>query len=158
MTITDHLFSGSALGSVDAAGSVLLPALVLSIVHRRHAGNVLLVGPHDSDPCLTGYDAGYARILHIDHERRRLLEDGGAAQISRARRVFGRTEETAFAPSGRIVLPPMLRRKARIEVLALFVGAGGNFEIWNPALALESGDEVLRELAAWRLEDLPIAC
>jgi len=46
----------------------------------------------------------------------------------------------------------MMRRKGRIEDLALFVGVGGTFEIWNPSLALESGDEDLRDLAAFRLE------
>jgi MraZ protein len=46
-----------------------------------------------------------------------------------------------------------MRRKGRIEDLALFVGVGGTFEIWNPRLALESGDQDLRELAAYRLEE-----
>jgi MraZ protein len=47
----------------------------------------------------------------------------------------------------------MMRRKGRIEELALFVGVGGTFEIWNPQLALESGDEDLQALAAYRLEE-----
>jgi MraZ protein len=47
----------------------------------------------------------------------------------------------------------MMRRKGKIEDLALFVGAGGTFEIWNPKIALESGDPDLRELAAYRLEE-----
>ena len=33
------------------------------------------------------------------------------------------------------------------------LGVGGMFEIWNPRLALESGDADLRELAAYRLEE-----
>jgi MraZ protein len=51
----------------------------------------------------------------------------------------------------------MMRRKGRIEDQALFVGVGGTFEIWNPKLALESGDAELRELAAFRLEEKGIA-
>ena len=47
----------------------------------------------------------------------------------------------------------MMRRRGKIEDLALFVGTGGTFEIWNPHLALESGDADLRELAAFRLEE-----
>ena len=47
----------------------------------------------------------------------------------------------------------MMRRKGQIEDLALFVGVGGTFEIWNPRLALDSGDEDLRDLAAYRLEE-----
>jgi MraZ protein len=63
------------------------------------------------------------------------------------------TEDVPYDTSGRIILPPMMRRKGQIEDLALFVGIGGTFEIWNPRLALESGDEELRELAAYRLEE-----
>ena len=51
----------------------------------------------------------------------------------------------------------MMRRKGRIEDLALFVGVGGTFEIWNPRLALESGGADLRELATYRLEEKGIA-
>jgi hypothetical protein len=45
----------------------------------------------------------------------------------------------------------MVRRMGRIEGLALFVGTGGAFEIWNPELAAASGDPALAELARWRL-------
>jgi MraZ protein len=62
-----------------------------------------------------------------------------------------------YDSSGRIILPPMMRRKGQIEDQALFVGVGGTFEIWNPKLALESGDAELRELAAFRLEEKGIA-
>ncbi len=50
-------------------------------------------------------------------------------------------------------LSSLRRRRGRIEDLALFVGVGGTFEIWNPHLALQSGDADLRELAAYRLEE-----
>ena len=45
---------------------------------------------------------------------------------------FGATEEVPYDSSGRIVLPPMMRRKGGIEDLALFLGAGETFQIWNP--------------------------
>ena len=67
------------------------------------------------------------------------------------------TEDVPYDTSGRIVLPPMMRRKGQIEDLALFVGVGGTVEIWNPRLAMEQGDRDLREIAAWRLEEKGIA-
>ena len=77
-------------------------------------------------------------------ERRRLAEEerGGTLDdhYARARRTFGMTEDVPYDPSGRIVLPPMMRRKGKIEDLALFVGIGGIVEIWNPRIALEEGD------------------
>lgn len=153
----EHLFNGSALNAVDAKGRLSVPAFIRGVIERRSDAKAVVVGAHEVDPCLTAYDRGYARILHAENERRRLLEESKGAEASdhfaRARRTFGITEDVPYDTSGRIILPPMMRRKGKIEDLALFVGTGGTFEIWNPYLALESGDEGLRELAAYRLEE-----
>ncbi|MFN3944387.1 MAG: division/cell wall cluster transcriptional repressor MraZ [Allosphingosinicella sp.] len=153
----EHLFNGSALNAVDAKGRLSVPAFIRGVVERRSDAKAVVIGAHEVDPCLTAYDRGYARILHAENERRRLLEEsrGGdtAEHFARARRTFGITEDVPYDTSGRIILPPMMRRKGQIEDLALFVGTGGTFEIWNPYLALKSADEGLRELAAYRLEE-----
>jgi MraZ protein len=153
----EHLFNGSALSAVDAKGRLSVPAFIRGVIERRSDARAVVIGMHEVSPCLSAYDRGYARFLFAENERRRLSEEaaGGdaAAHHARARRTFGLTEEVPYDTSGRIILPPMMRRKGRIEDLALFVGVGGTFEIWNPHLALESGDEDLRDLAAYRLEE-----
>ena len=153
----EHLFNGSALSAVDAKGRLSVPAFIRGVIERRSDSRTVVIGMHEVAPCLSAYDRGYARFLFAENERRRLSEEaaGGdvAAHHARARRTFGLTEEVPYDTSGRIILPPMMRRKGRIEDLALFVGVGGTFEIWNPHLALESGDEDLRDLAAYRLEE-----
>ena len=151
----EHLFNGSALYAVDAKGRLSVPAFIRSVIERRSDAKTLILGSHEVDPCLTAYDRNYARILYNENERRRLIEEGAdpTAHFSRARRTFGVTEEVPYDTSGRIILPTMMRRRGKIEDLALFVGTGGTFEIWNPHLALESGDADLRELAAFRLEE-----
>ena len=154
----EHLFNGSALNAVDVKGRLSIPAFIRGVVERRSDAKAVVLGAHEVDPCLTAYDRGYARILHSENERRRLLEEtkgdiGDNNHFRRARRTFGLTEDVPYDPSGRIIMPPMMRRKGRIEDLALFVGVGGTFEIWNPYVALEHGDEDLRELAAYRLDE-----
>jgi MraZ protein len=154
----EHLFNGSALNAVDAKGRLSIPAFIRGVVERRSDARAIIIAPHEVDPCLIAYDRGYARNLFIENERRRLLEESNASgdnvgHFRRARRTFGLTEDVSYDPSGRIILPPMMRRKGRIEDLALFVGVGGTFEIWNPQVALEHGDEDLRELAAYKLEE-----
>jgi MraZ protein len=153
----EHLFNGSALNAVDAKGRLSIPSFIRGVIERRSDAKAVVIGAHEVDPCLTAYDRGYARILHAENERRRLIEEGQdsapASHFSRARRTFGLTEDVPYDPSGRIIMPPMMRRKGRIEDLALFVGVGGTFEIWNPYLALETGDDDLKELAAYRLEE-----
>ena len=155
----EHLFNGSALNAVDAKGRLSVPAFIRSVVERRSDARAIIVGVHEVDPCLTAYDRNHARNLFEENERRRLTEEGRdpQAHFARARRTFGVTEEVPYDSSGRIILPPMMRRRGQIEDLALFVGVGGTFEIWNPRLALDSGDEDLRDLAAWRLEERGVA-
>jgi MraZ protein len=153
----EHLFNGSALNAVDAKGRLSVPSFIRSVVERRSDAKAIIIGAHEVDPCLTAYDRGYGRILHAENERRRLMEEGQggtpADHFARARRTFGLTEDVPYDPSGRIILPPMMRRKGQIEDYALFVGTGGTFEIWNPRLALKSKDQDLRDLAAYRLEE-----
>ena len=157
----EHLFNGSALNAVDAKGRLSVPAFIRGVIERRSDAKAIILGAHEVDPCLTAYDRGYARYLHAENERRRLAEEaqGGetANHYARARRTFGVTEDVPYDTSGRIILPPMMRKKGQIEDLALFVGVGGTFEIWNPHLALKSGDADLKELAAYRLEEKGIA-
>ena len=157
----EHLFNGSALSAVDAKGRLSVPAFIRGVIERRSDAKAVVIGTHELSPCLNAYDRGYAKILYAENERRRLIEEaaGGdvAAHHARARRTFGLTEDVPYDTSGRIILPPMMRRKGQIEDLALFVGIGGTFEIWNPQLALKSDDEDLRDLAAYRLEEKGIA-
>lgn len=151
----DHLFGGSALQTVDGSGRVRLPGFIRTIVERRSDDRTIVLGPHDSDACLTAYDRGHKRMIFTETERLRLRDEaaGGApVHHARARRAFGITEEAGFDEDGRVALPAMMRRLGRIEGLALFVGTGGDFEIWNPHLAAESGDRALSELARYRLE------
>jgi MraZ protein len=151
----DHLFSGSAICSVSAEGGVTLPAFVRRQLERRSPGRAVMFGAHESDPCLTGCDVGHLPRLQADAERRRLREEaeGVASEIhhARLRRTFGFLEAAGYDDAGRIVLPPMVRRKGAIDDLALFVGTGDNFEVWNPQRARESGCDELRELADDRL-------
>jgi MraZ protein len=152
----EHLFNGSALNAVDAKGRLSIPAFIRTIVERRSEAKAVIIGMHDADPCLAAYDRGYGRYLQQEIERRRLAEEAAGGQFNAhaaRRRAFGIVEDVPYDPSGRIILPQMLRKKGQIEDLALFVGAGGTFEIWNPYLALKSEDPDLRDLAAWRLEE-----
>jgi MraZ protein len=156
----DHLFCGNALAALDARGRLLLPAFIRAAADRGSDAQAMIIGPHEIHPCLTGYAHGYAPFLFGELERRRLRDEaagaGAAAHHARAHLFFGAPEPAPYDSSGRMVIPLAMRRKGRIDDLALFVGAGGTFEIWNPDLAREAGDEALRELAAWRLDELSL--
>jgi MraZ protein len=150
----EHLFSGSAVDSVGTDGAVRLPPFILRGLDG--ANSRVMVGVHDVDPCLTGWEPRRATALHAEVERQRLRDEAQGAPPAghhgRVRRVFGFVEDVAVS-RGRLVLPAMMRRKGRIGARVLFVGTGSGFEIWNPDLAREADDEALRELAEYRLSE-----
>ena len=153
--MVNHLFSGNALCAVNAGGSLILPIFVRTTLGRRTDARSLLLGSHESDPCLLAYDAGYAAFLHEDSERRRIGEEDRAplASAKRLRRIFGFVEEIGFGDDGAVVLPPMMRRRARIGTQALVIGVGGAFEIWDARAALDHSDPDLREIVAFHLDE-----
>jgi MraZ protein len=150
-----HIFSGNALGALDEVGRVRLPPFILREVERHAGGGRLLLGAHETDPCVTGYPAALRPRLEAELERRRLRDESlglpADGHHARARRTFGLVEEARFDDDGRLTLPPLARRRGGLERAILFVGAGSHFEIWDPALALAEGDEELRFLARYSL-------
>ena len=151
----EHLFSGSAVGAVRADGTVPLPPFVIRALSGAAPGLRLIVGAHEADPCLKAYAPAHAAALAAEVERRRLRDDAAGLSADdhhrRARRAFGFAEESAVDAKGRLTLPALMRRKGRIGDVALFVGTGGSFEIWDPETARSTDDEWLREIADYRL-------
>ena len=155
----EHLFQGSALNAVDAKGRVSVPAFLRSVIERRGDAKTIVLAKHESFPCLSAYDPAYAALKHAKLER--LLEKeetNPEAQIDYQQRnlmAFAATEETPYDSSGRILFPPMMRRKGQIEDLALFLGAGETFQVWNPRLFLAEKNvpEDMKDIARFRLEE-----
>ena len=152
--MTEHPFLGNALCAVDAAGRLTLPPFVRSTLSRRSDARLIFAGCHESDPCLVAYDRSFARALAFDCRRLRLRDAALAPAVhhARIRRAFGFVAPLEMDSRGKVALPPMLLRRARIERSALIIGTGGAFEIWNAQSALESSDPDLSELAAFHLE------
>ena len=155
----EHLFQGSALNAVDAKGRVSVPAFLRSVVERRGDAKTIVLASHESFPCLSAYDPAYAALQHSKLERLFEKEEGNpAAALDYQQRnlmAFAATEEVPYDSSGRIVLPPMMRKKGRIEELALYLGTGETFQIWNPRLFLKDKNipEDLKDIARDRLEE-----
>lgn len=152
-----HIFSGNALAALDEEGRVRLPPFILREMARHEGGGRVLLGVHESDPCLTGYGSALRPRLEAELERRRLRDEAlGKApdeHHARARRTFGLVEEARYDEAGRLTLPPLARRRGGLGRSILFIGAGSHFEIWDISLAMAGGDEALRDVAEYRLGD-----
>jgi MraZ protein len=150
-----HIFSGNALGALDEEGRVRLPPFILREMARHSGGGRVLLGAHESDPCVTGYGPALQPRLEAELERRRLRDEalGRAPEDhhARARRIFGLVEEASYDEAGRMTLPPLARRRGGLGAKILFIGAGSHFEIWDASLAMAGDDEELRLLAEYRL-------
>jgi len=148
------LFNGHALCGVDESGKLHLPTFVTRTLQSMQDRDTLVIGRHERDACLTGYPASLAPRIHADLERRRIAEEAVAPDIHhmRSRRAFGLSEHVGIDGEGRLALPLFARRRAGIDRLALIVGAGPVFEIWDPEQARIADDAELRALADWHLE------
>lgn len=155
----EHLFQGSALNAVDAKGRVSVPAFLRSVIERRGDARTIVLAKHESFPALSAYDPAYASLKHSKIERLFEKQEGDSeAALEYQQRnlmAFAATEEVPYDSSGRIVLPPIMRRKGQVEDLALFLGAGETFQIWNPQLLLAEPriPEDMKDIAHFRLEE-----
>lgn len=155
----EHLFQGSALNAVDAKSRVSIPAFLRSVIERRGDARTITLAKHENFPCLNAYDPAYAAHRHLKLER--LLEkeeispDAALEYQQRNLMAFAATEEVPYDSSGRILMPPMMRMKGKIEDLALFLGTGETFQIWNPDLLLADDNipDDLKDIARYRLNE-----
>ncbi len=151
------LFTGHALNAIDGKGRVAIPAGMRQAIEANGDGRNLIIAKHESDDCLIGHDRGWSALLHARLERTEDREADAGRDYSRynpARRAFGLVEDVPYDASGRFILPPMLKDRAKLTDLALFLGTGDTFEIWNPRILIEapSMDAEIKGVARWLLE------
>ena len=146
-------FTGKWLNAVDAKGRVSVPASLRKIVSARTPeSKALMLARHERDQCIAGFDRSYVALAYQDL-RARQAADLAAGRPTDGRfalsgNLFGSMEEIAMDGSGRIILPPGLRRRAQITDTAMFVGVGETFEIWSPEVALNTPERPdVREFA-----------
>lgn len=132
----EQLFYGNALNSVDSKNRVSVPAQFRSVIKARTGGEEFLIREHEDLPCLIAYDRTYLKDLRTEAEER-LAQDPGANREDLRRSLFGAADSVKFDDAGRIVLDGFFIDYASIGKVALFLGAQGYFEIWNPYTFLE---------------------
>lgn len=142
-----ELYEGFALQSVDEKGRVAIPADLRAAVERNSDVRSIVVGRHPFDPCLSVHDLSWSveKFNRIDNPEESPYEGtGGGARAKR--RAFGVVERAPFDASGRFVIPPFFRQKAKIGRWAFFAGSGETFDVWAPEELLASTDPEMAEL------------
>ncbi|MGJ3646930.1 division/cell wall cluster transcriptional repressor MraZ [Sphingomonas sp. GlSt437] len=157
------IYQGYALQAVDDKGRVAIPSsLRATLIARAPAGvdpkdaMSVVLGFHESDPCLIGYDAGYAEALHAELAERARAHAGadGAPKGAILRNAMA-AETLPFDSSGRFILPPFPRRRMNIGRYAFFYGMGDWFEMWDPAtlVASDAASDVMKDAVRFFMEE-----
>lgn len=151
-----HNFRWHAVTTVDPKGRLSIPATYRQVIEGRGGGREILIGKHATDPCLVCYDPGQEEKLteRLDEQRVADLARGDAdAHAKRSRDFFGNADIYSWDPSGRVSLHPFLKKTAKLDSVALFIGFGQGFEIWDLRTAYEQSDQRLREAAEFYLSE-----
>ncbi|WP_239987344.1 division/cell wall cluster transcriptional repressor MraZ [Sphingosinithalassobacter portus] len=149
------LYEGFALQAVDEKGRVAIPADLRSAAERNSDVRQVVVGVHPFDPCLSVHDLGWSQTKYARVDREESPFEGDGSTVRAKRRAFGAVERAQFDASGRFVIPPFFRKKAKIARLAFFNGAGETFDIWAPEVLMADTDPAnadIREICEFLLE------
>lgn len=156
---TRRNYRGFGLSGIDGKGRLAIPAkLRAALEFNAGTERLLILSPSRNARCLTGYDLPYADLLPDVLAQELAEADPDAARITRPngnRLAFGTLEEVPFDQSGRLVIPPVLRKIAQLEDVVFFNGAGPIIEIWNPHVLIATPDmpEMMVELVQFLLDE-----
>ena len=133
---------------IDAKGRVSVPAPFRAVLAQEGADEIFCY-PHLDRPAL---EAGGSRLVG---KIKGILEDFPIDSPERdeiATAYFGESERIKVDPDGRAVLPKRLRDHAGITDVAVFVGLGDKFQIWEPAAYEEFRAEARERARSYRRE------
>lgn len=141
------MFRGSFEHSIDAKGRVSVPSKFRDILSERYDGKLVLA--MDFDQCLTAYPLEEWEKIE---EKIKGLPMMQKEVKDFMRFVFSTATECELDKQGRILIPPPLRERARINKNVVMVGIINKIEIWDTkaweARHSQQGDKIGEALAA----------
>ena len=130
------MFRGSTLLALDGKGRLSIPAKYRERLSSQCGGHLMLtVDP--TNGCLLLYPYPEFEILE-----RQINSLPGFNPLTQQLKllVVGSAEEVEPDGAGRILVPPVLRKFAKLEKSVMFVGQGNKFAIWSEAAWQERMD------------------
>lgn len=121
------MFRGVSEISLDAKGRMAMPARYRDLLTEKYAGR--LVATVDfSGSCLLLYPIDGWEVIQQKLES---LSSFDEASRRAQRMLIGHAHDLEMDSSGRILLPQILRNRARLDKQLALVGQGMKFEIWS---------------------------
>lgn len=122
------LFLSTFINKIDQKGRVSVPSQFRASLVSETSANVVVYESFIND-CIEGCDL--VRIKNLS-ESIDDLDPFSEERDAFAAVVLGGSTQLTIDGDGRIILPEILLKKAKISDKALFVGKGSTFEIWQP--------------------------
>jgi MraZ protein len=120
------VFRGVAQLNLDSKGRLAVPSRFRDSLTARCSGHLVVTA--DSDRCLLIYPLPDWEPI----EQKLMALSSFNPQIRELqRRLVGYAEDVVMDATGRILVPPALRRYAQLDKAAVLVGQGAKFELWN---------------------------
>jgi MraZ protein len=145
------VFIGRHINKIDKKGRISVPKPFRDAL--GDAAGAIFVFPSFKYPALEGagraFIERFADSLDTKHDMFSDEQDDLAAVV------LANTNELAYDPEGRVILPKSLMDHAQLGDDAVFVGQGARFQIWSPAL-FESHNARAFERARARGATLPM--
>ncbi len=114
-----------------------IPGNIRASLEKNSPIKEIVVGRHPRHPCLMARDLAFDEELHAKLRRREeAAEDEGRDFDHEAKRRLSSVESAPYDSSGRFVIPPRFRGRAKIDKWALFVAESSYFSIWSPEVLL----------------------
>lgn len=125
-----RFFSSTTKNRIDGKGRVSIPAPFRKVLERETQSGVVLIPRMVGDPAIDCL--GMTRF----EEMADAIDDMAPLDpvtIALSNKIIGQARQVQIDDTGRIVLPPDLRKAFDLDgEEALFVGLGKSFQIWNP--------------------------
>ena len=128
------VYAGSGLSTIDGKGRVTIPAELRDPVSESSGENIVCLQRHPSLPCLIGFGRAERLKRRVDIEAQWSAAVDRGADFDREVAGVGASSifETAFEPSGRFVVQPMLKHFGKLSERVFFFGATTHFMLWDP--------------------------
>ncbi len=128
-------YLGCALCEVDTDGNVLVTDETAQALGLPALNQPIFFSAHERDHCLVGYARSDLNTVQTRTARWQLSDETDQSDAvtadPRLHRLLGMVEAEPRSAHG-LRLPASMRQMGQIESVALIVGAGDRFEIWNP--------------------------
>ncbi len=166
MSVTERVdYQGDGIGLVDDKGRCAIPVSLRAALAANSPradgkeGGSVIIGVHESSPCLIGYDEGYRAVLKDRATAREAAYMAANGKHNpNFRREASQGEQVPFDGSGRFIMPAFPRFQAHIGANAFFFGTFDCFEIWDPRTLIEADvADVVKACARFHCQQKGIA-